>query len=236
MRLDNSVAHVMTGVLVVAMMIVGAELLFAANASLEGDGGLLVVSNALEREYGRTLSWLFLAGFWATSFTSLIGVWNGVSLLFADFADSVSARLRGHDVPDVEERASTTNPWFRGYMLWLTFPPMLLLGEPIQLIIAYGALGAVFLPFLAFTLLWLMNSARVAPQHRNGLLSNTTLAVAGLGSSCCASTRSGGCGDAARQTFGSPGSALTSRRRRRGTRSLPLSASTCRSPATRTTR
>ena len=182
MRLDNSIAYVMTGIFVVAMMIVGAELLYSTNRALDGDGSLLTVGTELGDQYGQVMRWSFLVGFWATSFTSIIGVWNGVSLLFADFAASVQSRIRGSDLPDVDDRASMTSPWFRGYILWLTFPPMLLLllGEPVQLIVLYGALGAAFMPFLAGTLLWLMNSERVPAEHRNGWLSNTTLTAAGL--------------------------------------------------------
>jgi len=182
MRLDNSIAYVLTGLFVIAMMVVGAELIYASNIALEGEESLLEVGNVLGDRYGDTMRYTFLVGFWATSFTSLIGVWNGVSLLFADFAESVTANLRGRRLPEPTERASTRSPWFRGYMLWLTFPPMLLLllGEPIAVIIAYGALGALFMPFLALTLLWLMNSSRVAREHRNGWLSNVVLAVSGL--------------------------------------------------------
>jgi Mn2+/Fe2+ NRAMP family transporter len=182
MRLDNSVAYVMTGIFVIAMLIVGAELLAAANIADAGEDALLRVGETLQAEYGTAMRWLFLVGFWATSFTSLIGVWNGVSLLFADFAASLSARLRGRPEPAVDDRASTKSPWFRGYVLWLTFPPMLLLllDEPIGIIIAYGVLGAVFLPFLALTLLWLLNSSRVPQDMRNGWLSNLMLAAAGL--------------------------------------------------------
>lgn len=182
MRLDNSIAYLMTGIFVISMLVVGAELLFASDIALEGEESLLTVGDVLADRYGETLRWLFLVGFWATSFTSIIGVWNGVSLLFADFAASVIAHVKKEELPEADMRASTKSPWFRGYILWLTFPPMLLLflGEPIQLIVLYGALGAAFMPFLALTLLWLMNSSRVAKVHRNGWLSNIVLTAAGL--------------------------------------------------------
>jgi hypothetical protein len=53
-------------------------------------------------------------------------------------------------------------------------------GQPFRLIILYGVLGAAFLPFLALTLMWLLNSARTPAEWRNGMLSNAMLAVAGL--------------------------------------------------------
>jgi Mn2+/Fe2+ NRAMP family transporter len=182
MRLDNTTAYVMTGIFVISMLIVGAELLSTIDFATEDEEALLRVAPILDQEYGEGMRWLFLVGFFATSFTSVIGTWNGVGLMFADFAASVNARMRGREIPSAEQRATTTSPWFRGYVLWMTFPPMLLLllGEPIAVVIAYGVLGAVFLPFLALTLVWLLNSSRVPQPLRNGWVSNTVLVLAAL--------------------------------------------------------
>ncbi len=185
MRLDNRVAYATTGVFVVAMLIVGAELLHSAGIALAGGGkGLIQLGGVLEAEYGAATAKFFLIGFFATSFTSLIGVWHGVSLMFADFV----ARYRGcRDRQEVTgENAAAgrrERSWpFRAYLLWLTFPPIVLLfqGRPFRLVILYGVLGAAFLPFLAGTLLWLLNSSRTPREWRNGALSNAMLFIAGL--------------------------------------------------------
>ncbi|MFJ6070301.1 Nramp family divalent metal transporter [Streptomyces sp. NPDC093065] len=182
MRLDNRVAYGTTGIFVVAMLFVGAELLHSANIAIAGgDKGLIQLGDILEQEYGTATGKLFLIGFFATSFTSLIGVWHGVSLMFADFL----ARRRGEREARSDELASgrRERSWaFRAYLLWLTFPPIVLLfqGEPFRLIIIYGVLGAAFMPFLALTLMWLLNSSRTPREWRNGGLSNGMLAVAGL--------------------------------------------------------
>ncbi|STO36722.1 Uncharacterised protein [[Flavobacterium] thermophilum] len=58
--------------------------------------------------------------------------------------------------------------------------PMLLhfIGKPVGLIIAYGALGALFMPFLAVTLLYLLNSKKALPDEgRNHWLSNALLVL-----------------------------------------------------------
>ncbi|MFJ8084202.1 Nramp family divalent metal transporter [Streptomyces sp. NPDC096205] len=183
MRLDNRVAYATTGIFVVAMLFVGAEMLHSANVAIaSGDKGLIQLGDILEAEYGSATAKFFLIGFFATSYTSLIGVWHGVSLMFADFV----ARLRpGTEAARGEEVASGARErsWpFRAYLLWLTFPPIVLLfqDQPFRLVIIYGVLGAAFLPFLAGTLLWLLNSARTPRAWRNGPLSNTMLALAGL--------------------------------------------------------
>jgi hypothetical protein len=56
--------------------------------------------------------------------------------------------------------------FYHGYILWLTFPPMVMmfLGQPVALILAYGVLGAFFMPFPAVTLLWILNTDRTPPS------------------------------------------------------------------------
>jgi Mn2+/Fe2+ NRAMP family transporter len=187
MRLDNRVAYLTTGVFVVAMLIVGAELLHSANIALtSGDKGLLDLGDVLEARFGAGTAKLFLIGFFATSFSSLIGVWHGVSLMFADFVERYRKGRTEEGQEDIVEEVATGEAEkslpFRAYLLWLTFPPitLLFLDEPFGLVVAYGILGAFFMPFLALTLIWLLNSGRTPREWRNGILSNVMLAAAGL--------------------------------------------------------
>ena len=96
--------------------------------------------------------------------------------MFADFTAHVRGRAGDQAVRGDRSRA------FRGYALWLTFPPMALLfmERPFGLIVAYGVLGSLFMPFLAGTLLWLLNSDRVPREWRSHGLSNALLAAAGI--------------------------------------------------------
>ncbi|WP_367124255.1 Nramp family divalent metal transporter [Streptomyces phytohabitans] len=182
MRFDNRVAYATTGIFVVAMLIVGAELLHAGRISLaEGDKGLLDLTDVLEDRYGGFTAKLFLVGFFAASYSSLVGVWHGVSLMFADFVDRT--RAGGDAGVEVVARGQQERSLaFRGYLLWLTVPPMALLwlDQPFGLVIAYGVLGAFFMPFLAVTLLWLLNTSRTPPEWRNGLLSNGMLGASAV--------------------------------------------------------
>ena len=182
MRLDNSMAYVATGVFTIAMIIVGAELLHATHITLEegNSRGLLDVGAELESRFDLFTAKLFLVGFFATAFSSLVGVWHGVSLLFSDYI----AHLRtGHSgTGEVAEGVRESSLPFRGFLLWLTFPPIVLLflDRPFGLIIAYGVLGSLFLPFLAATLLWLLNRPGAPARYRNGVLSNIMLTAAVL--------------------------------------------------------
>ena len=99
-----------------------------------------------------------------------------MSLMFADFVGNL------RDLPSGHADTRTGGRFFRLYLLWLTFPPMLLLllDQPVGLILAYGTLGALFMPFLAITLLVLLNRRerrRAAHEWRNGWLSNSLMAL-----------------------------------------------------------
>ena len=135
----------------------------------------------LDDRCGEVFGKVFHFGFFASSFSSLIGVWSGVSLMFADFVGELRRLPAGH--PDTR----TGGRYFRAYMLWLTFPPMLVLlvDQPVGLILAFDVLGALFMPFLAVTLLILLNRRRpgalphseVPEQWRNGWVSNVLMAL-----------------------------------------------------------
>ncbi|QFU90441.1 Nramp family divalent metal transporter [Amycolatopsis sp. YIM 10] len=193
MRLDNAVGYIMTGIFVVAMLIVGSTILFGQKLT-QSDSGLLILGNELGERYGQWARILFLVGFLAVTTTSLLGVWNGVSLLFADWtrtirlphgrkAELVTAEVPGEDKGETTAYRATAvekSLPFRGYLLWLTFPPMILLflDKPFGLTLVYGVLGSVFMPFLAITLMLLLNSKRVERDGRSGWLSNGLLGAA----------------------------------------------------------
>lgn len=194
MRLDNTIGYVMTGIFVVAMLIVGANILFGQQL-VEGDSGLLVLGDALAQRYGQWARILFLIGFLAVTWTSLLGMWNGVSLLFTDWTRTIrlphgakaeiGAGTDG-DGPTTatatgyEARAAERSLPFRAYLLWLTVPPMGLLffDKPFAVTLVYGVLGAAFMPFLGITLMLLLNSKRIARDGRSGWLSNFLLTAA----------------------------------------------------------
>ena len=177
MRIDNSVAYAVTGLFVVATLIVGAELLYSAQIAVStGDEGMLDLANVLDDRYGAAAGKIFLVGFWAAAMSSLVGVWNGVSLMFADFM----AHATGKDAQHPDARSG--GKWYKAYILWLSIPPIALIfmGEPVYLILAYGVLGALFMPFLALTLFWLLNTDRTPAEWRNKLRGNIALGVVGV--------------------------------------------------------
>ena len=194
MRLDNAVGYIMTAIFVIAMLIIGARLLLGQDI-VSGDEGLLVLGDELGTQYGQWARILFLVGFLAVTTTSLLGVWNGVSLLFTDWTRIIrlphgkkaevgggGTRTTSADTTETGYAAAAAERSlpFRAYLVWLTIPPMGLLffDRPFALTLVYGVLGAAFMPFLGTTLLLLLNSRRVTPDGRSGWLSNIMLTAA----------------------------------------------------------
>ncbi|WP_404455109.1 Nramp family divalent metal transporter [Virgibacillus necropolis] len=172
MKMDSAIGYVITAVFTVSLLVVGAEFLYGTGIKVNGEEGLVTLSNLFSEEFGTVARWMFLIGAWSAAFSSLLGVWNGVPYLFADFVRMIRKKGKHSDKP-----VSEKDPAYRAYLLWLTFPPMLLLffGKPVALVIIYGALGALFMPFLAISLLWLLNSKRVVKDFRNGWIANIVL-------------------------------------------------------------
>lgn len=178
MRLDASSAYAITGIFSIALIMMSAALLYGTGASVSGKDGLIVLATNLGNELNPLARTGFLIGFWAASFTSLLGVWHGVSYLFADFVETVTT----DSANAVDEVSLRQTKWYKFYVLWLTFPPMVLYfyGKPVFLIVLYGALGAIFMPFLAIVLLLLLNSDKTKSGERNHWLSNSMLVISAL--------------------------------------------------------
>lgn len=170
-RLDLALGYAMTALFGMAMIIIGSKVHIAG----KGAGVALVLAEQLETVMGRTGKWVFLIGFWGAVFSSLLGVWQSVPYLFADF---LTLRRR---LPPEERRAIdyTRTAAYRLYLIAIaTIPTVLLWRGVLQIQKAYAILGACFMPLLALTLL-IMNNHRqwVGSRYRNGWLTNLMLTV-----------------------------------------------------------
>ncbi len=168
-RFDLSVAYLLTAFFGAAMIIIGSRI----HVEGRGDTVALTLAAQLAEVLGPPGKYIFLLGFWGAVFTSLLGVWQGVPYLFADFL-----RLRrppgaaAEGGADLRERRE-----YKAYLLALTFLPMSLLWLKVQSVqLVYGIVGALFMPFVALTLLILNNRVRlVGRDFRNGRLVNALL-------------------------------------------------------------
>lgn len=172
-RMDSAVAYIATAIFTLSLLVMGAGLLYGTDVNIAGEAGLVDFAGIIGNELHPAVKYLFLIGFWSASFTSVLGVWNGVPYLFSDFVRTIT-----HSNISKDSLSKTKS--YRFFVLWLTFPPMLLhfLGKPVGLIIAYGALGAIFMPFLAITLIYLLNKKEyVGTVDRSQKVSNVVLSV-----------------------------------------------------------
>ncbi|MHC4990874.1 MAG: Nramp family divalent metal transporter [Planctomycetota bacterium] len=153
-RLDLAVAYVLTGIFGLAVIVLAAEVLHTGQIEVQGSQSVVRMAAMLEQVIGPAGRWTFLVGFWGAVATSMLGVWQGVPYLFADFV-GLLRRLPAHEHGALLDSRSA---WYRGALLWLCLPPLsLMFFEPVGLIVVYSVLGALFMPFLAGTLLY-MNS------------------------------------------------------------------------------
>ena len=106
----------------------------------------------------------------------MLGVWQGVPYLFADFIGQFKAE------PGTAVSVDSRSPAYRGYLLYLALPPMLLLlaGKPVWLVIAYAVAGAFFMPLLAGLLLYMNNRREWLGRLKNGPATNLVLLVSVL--------------------------------------------------------
>ena len=110
----------------------------------------------------------FSVGFWAAVFASLLGVWQSVPYLYADFYGIVTKM-------PLEERRELVKVTSTPYRLALAFIslvpiPFAFTGQPIQIVIIYTIVSSLFVPFVAATLLYLNNRvAWTEPVPKNSL-------------------------------------------------------------------
>lgn len=205
-RIDLGLGYVMTALFGVAMIIIGSRLDLS-----KGPDGLATVAIDLANQLGSVVGvwgkWAFLIGFWGAVFSSLLGVWQSVPYLFADFwalrRRSSTVGQTPHQYPERERRApidtgllqraddeaaalisidlSRTRA-YRIYLFAIAIVPLpLLLLSVRQAQLIYAVLGSFFMPLLALTLLLMNNRTRwVGKRFRNGIAANVVL-VATLG-------------------------------------------------------
>ena len=167
-RTDLAVAYLLTGLFGMAIMIVSAGV---SPEQVTGPEMALSVAKRLELVVGPVGMSFFLVGFWCAVFSSMLGVWQGVPYLFADFVQQYTKR---HTTPG---EVNTRSMEYRAYLVYIAIPPMALLlaGKPVWLVIIYAVAGAFFMPLLGIILLFLNNRRQWLGDLRNGIVTNLLL-------------------------------------------------------------
>jgi len=134
------------------------------------------LAGQLEARIGPAGRWIFLVGSWTAVASSLLGVWQAVPYIFADYwrlhRRPMASRSAIHQ-GDAHRHITgmvRTNSWpYRTYLLALATIPLWQVGHPFREVQKYYAvMGAVFIPLLALVLLILGGRSRwIGPSHRN---------------------------------------------------------------------
>ena len=169
-RVDLAVGYLVTACFGMAMVLIGESV------PAEGTGANLIVnvSEQLGVALGNGGKWFFLIGCWCAVFSSLLGVWQAVPTLVAEFA---CAWRRN----DGRGRSAAADPRFRqrvtrGYLLFLATAPCLGLFLPFREVQrTYAIIGAFFVPLLAMLILVLNGRRRWLGSARNGPLATAAL-------------------------------------------------------------
>jgi len=166
-RLDLGVGFGVTALFGLAMVLIGSRV----EAAGKGSGLIVDLASELGENLGPAARWAFLLGAWGAVFSSLVGVWQAVPYVFADFW-----RLRDARIGEPRAAVSTRARPYRLYLFALAVVPLLGLSTSFkQAQKAYAVVGAAFLPGLALALLWL-NRERVVGERG----ANRWLGAAGL--------------------------------------------------------
>jgi Mn2+/Fe2+ NRAMP family transporter len=182
-RIDLAVGYAATAVFGMAMVVIASGLVLDGS----GVGLILGLAGQLEQRIGLFGRWVFLIGAWAAVFSSLLGVWQSVPYVFADFWQLVREKgggggeggegngEQGYDAGRGEASSSlarvvdTTGRPYRVYLLALALIPLLQVSHSFRDVQKlYAVVGAAFLPLLAVALLLLNGRRRLVGALRNG--------------------------------------------------------------------
>ena len=175
-RGDIAIAYLFTAVFGMAIMMTANQAFYTSGVSITDAQAVSKMAEMLGAIIGPFGLWSYSVGFWAAVFASLLGVWQSVPYLYADFY-SIIKKL------SPEERKRVTKVTSTPYRLALAFVslvplPFAFTGRPIAVIVVYTIVGSLFVPFLAATLLYLNNRVRwTAPVPRNNWPTNALLVV-----------------------------------------------------------
>jgi Mn2+/Fe2+ NRAMP family transporter len=157
-RGDVAIAYIFTALFGISIMLIANDAFFTAGITLTNSEAVRRMADALGALLGTFGRLAFSVGFWAAVFASLLGVWQSVPYLYADFYGILKK------LPPAErlEVVKVTSTPYRIALVFITLVPIPLAftGQPIQVIVAYTIVGSLFVPFLAATLLYLNNKVQ----------------------------------------------------------------------------
>jgi Mn2+/Fe2+ NRAMP family transporter len=177
-RADIAVAYAFTAAFGISIMILANQAFYIPQVPITNAQAVTAMAETLGTTIGRVGFYAYAIGFWAAVFASLLGVWQSVPYLVADFYGLARGRSQA-------ERLALTQVSSLPYRLGLSFItaaaiPFAFIDQPLIVIRAFTIVGSFFIPFLAATLLYLNNARipRASGVPANSLLTNVILVFA----------------------------------------------------------
>ncbi len=175
-RGDVGIAYVFTAMFGMAIVLIANQAFFLPGVEITDAQAVPLMARTLGDILGPLGAWAYSIGFWAAVFASLLGVWQSVPYLYADFYGIV----KGLPADERRKVVQVTSTPYRVALLWVSLVPIpfAFTGRPIAVIVIYTIVGSLFVPFLAATLLYLNNRvAWTRPVPHNHWATNVLLVV-----------------------------------------------------------
>jgi Mn2+/Fe2+ NRAMP family transporter len=167
-RWDLFAAYFATALFGMAMVIIGSRI------QVSGSGAKLIASlgHCFGEEVNPVARWMFLIGAWAAVFSSLLGVWQSVPYIFADFYGKCR---RSKDINAIVKEQSRPYRW---YLYALAVVPMFFVPfgfKAVQML--YAIVGACFMPLLALGLIFLLGKGEMKEKASGWLVRGALVAI-----------------------------------------------------------
>ena len=177
-RADVAIAYTFTALFGMAIMIVANQAFHVAGVRITNAQAVTKMSETLGTIIGPVGFYAYSIGFWAAVFASLLGVWQSLPYLFADYY----GLMRRYSRDERARLTSVTSAPYRGALLFVTLVPIpfAFIDQPLIIIRTFTIVGSLFVPFLAATLIYL-NNVRIPADSgvpKNSVLTNIVLVFA----------------------------------------------------------
>ncbi len=173
-RGDIAIAYLFTALFGGSIMLIANDAFFTQGVALKDADAVPRMASALGAVLGPFGRIAFSVGFWAAVFASLLGVWQSVPYLYADFFGII----KGMTPAERRDIVKVTSTPYRVALAFITLVPIpfAFTGQPIQIVIIYTIVSSLFVPFVAATLLYLNNRVKwTEPVPRNSWITNLLL-------------------------------------------------------------
>jgi len=177
-RADVAIAYAFTAVFGMAIMIVANQAFHVAGVQITNAQAVTKMAETLGAIVGPIGFYAYSIGFWAAVFASLLGIWQSLPYLFADYY----GLMRRYSRQERERLTSVTSAPYRVALLFVSLVaiPFAFIDQPLVIIRTFTIVGSLFIPFLAATLIYL-NTFRIPPDSgvpKNSVLTNLVLVFA----------------------------------------------------------